>query len=214
LVEYLKKKMSSLEHTTKTQQAALANSEKELKESLAEQDSLRQKLVKEKSSFDQCSKELQGARTDTGKIALFAEELREKKLSLERYSAQQNEKLSCAEKDMAIMSSRENDSKIEITVLKSESEQRIQELEASLEEERKQLEKLSKNQGDSVTNLKESLIREEALKEEISKQKTTSERRLKELRQILGVEQTPVLPSTRSPTKSQFVPFLLQIRFE
>jgi hypothetical protein len=76
--------MSSLEQTTKNQQAALANSEKKLKESLAEQDSLRQNLVKEKCSFDQCSKELQGARTDTGKIAIFNDELREKKLSLER----------------------------------------------------------------------------------------------------------------------------------
>jgi DNA repair exonuclease SbcCD ATPase subunit len=101
------------------------------------------------------------------------------------------------------MSARENDLKNEITVLNSESEQRIQELEASLEEERKQLEEVSKKQGDDVTNLKESLIREEALKEEISKQKTTSKRRLKALRQILGVEQAPVLSSTRSPTKSQ-----------
>jgi chromosome segregation ATPase len=206
--------MSSLEQTTKNQQAALANSEKKLKESLAQQDLLRQKLVKEKCSFDQCSKELQAARTDTGKNAIFAEELREKKLSLERHLAQQNEKLNRAEKDMDTMSAPENDFKNEITVLNSESEQRIQELEASSEEERKQLEEVSKNQGDAVTNLKESLIREDALKEEISKQKTTSERRLKELRQILGVEQAPVvLCSTRSPTKSQRVPLLLNIRF-
>jgi chromosome segregation ATPase len=212
MLEDLRKKTSSLEQKTKNQQAALANSEKKLKESLIQEDALRQKLFNERNSFDQRSKELQGARTDTGKIAIFAEELREKNLSLERYLAQQKENLNRVQKDMDNMSARENCLKSEITVLKSESEQRIQELEASLEEGRQQLEGLSKTQGDAVTNLKETLIREEALKEEISKQNATSERRLKELRQILGVEEASV-SSTHSPTKSQFVPFSLNIRF-
>ena len=195
LVEDLKIKISSLVQTTKNQQAALATSDQKLKESVAQGQTLHQKLAEERDSFEQRSKELEGVRNDTGKIATFAEQLKEKTVSLERQLAQQNDSCVTARREKETASARESAVREEMAILKVESDQRIQELDAALKEEREQLEFVTKNQGNAA-DLKESFAREEALKEQLAQLKTSAECRRKELSEILG----------ESPAKS-FTPF-------
>ena len=144
---------------------------------------------------------------------MFAEELREQNQSLERCMAQQTAQLTIIKEELNLTSTRENSLKDEIAAVRCASEQRIKDLEASLASERQQREELSNIQGNAAENLKESLLREEALKEELVKQKASSERRLKELRVILGVEETPLLPKTHKGVNSNIFPVSLRMRF-
>ena len=204
VVEDLKKKVSSLEKTSRNESVALAKTKYELKSSSAREEDLRRQLLQLKDVSEQSKTELQTARTDRGKIALLAEELREKNRSLERSLAKHDEDMSRSKIEIESMISRENSLKQEMEATQSKSDKVIKELEASLEREQKQLKELSKNQGNAVKNLKESLAREEALKGELSEVKASGERRLKELRQILGVEET-LVASTSSRANSRFV---------
>ena len=204
----------------------MADYELQLQESKKREDTLTIQLSQEKSIADQRLHDLQSLKGDTGAIAIVAENLRAEKQDLERALTRTKNDFATAQKELNETQISESHFKQELALWKSTSEERITELEDSLNSNKCDLDDartLIGSLSDSLaelnlqmTQVKQSLnvecektrrladvqrrlliemddkaqeyeFLEERLREELLHAKQATERRLNQLRDILGV---------------------------
>jgi chromosome segregation ATPase len=161
LIAELKGTLSNLHQTSKQQEEAMTRKELALKESRAREEALRQELAREKQVSSTRSKEIEEANKSVGTIAVLAEDLKGKKLSLERSLARQDQNLDRVSKELDQSRAQVASFRTKLAYVKDVSELRTKELESSVVQKQQDVQAacaVIANLEASITNFKRETV--------------------------------------------------------